>query len=58
MTVPIGYNCEFANFEACVRAQRAQGYTEEEARRICGRIQAETEAKCARGPAVDVRRRP
>ncbi len=55
--MPIGYNCEFANFEACVRAQRATGHSEEEARRICGQIQAETEAKCARETTMPPMRR-
>ncbi|HET9063687.1 MAG TPA: hypothetical protein VFO62_10400 [Candidatus Binatia bacterium] len=55
--MPIGYSCEFPTFEACVRAQRSQGHTEEEARRICGRIQAETKAKCSQRPHVLKRQR-
>lgn len=55
--MPIGYSCEFPDFEACVRAQRAAGHSEEEARRICGRIQADTEAKCARQPVLPASQR-
>lgn len=45
--MPFGHDCEFATFADCVQAQRAKGHTEDEARRICGRLQADTEAKCA-----------
>lgn len=33
----------FADFEACVDAQRAKGASDEDARKICGALQAETE---------------
>lgn len=55
--MPIGYNCEFPSFAECIQAHRAKGYTEEEARRICGQLQAETEAKCIQKLHVLRRRR-
>jgi hypothetical protein len=35
----------FANFQACIDAAKAKGASDEEARKICGALQAESEAK-------------
>ncbi len=39
----------FENFDACVLAMKAKGHSEEEARRMCGKIQADAEKKMADG---------
>lgn len=46
--MPIGYDCEFASFDACVTSQQAKGHSLEQAKRICGAIQRDTEASCAK----------
>jgi 2,3-bisphosphoglycerate-independent phosphoglycerate mutase len=46
--MPFGNDCEYATFDACVRDQRTKGHNTEEAERICGALQRDTEEKCQR----------
>ncbi len=46
--MPFGNDCEYATFDACVRDQRTKGHNREEADRICGVLQRDTEEKCNR----------
>jgi len=42
MTIPFG---KWPNFDACVADMKSQGYTDEQSRGICGKIQAQHKAK-------------
>lgn len=44
--MPFGKRCEFQTFDACVRFMRRQGHGPESAKRICGKLQAQTERRC------------
>lgn len=46
--MPFGNSCEFKNFDACVTTIMGSGKTREAASAICGALQRDTKARCAR----------
>ena len=44
--MPFGYNCEYPDFDACVKAQMKAGHNKISAQKICGSIKNKTEEKC------------
>lgn len=46
--MPFGYNCEYETFEECLADQVQRGHSADEARRICGALQRDTEEECRR----------
>ena len=51
--MPFGYDCEFTSFDACVAKQMEDGKTREEAEKICGALQRDTEEECAKKQIQD-----
>lgn len=44
--MPLGHDCEYPDFDACVRDQMSRGHSRKQAEKICGSLQEETEEKC------------